>query len=363
MTEAGSLVELRLLEGPNRHFPRATVELVLDLGVLQSLPPDAAQEFAAGLGLSGARPGPAGTAFRRHFTARAIGHLVRRLAKDGGVARLAVRSLPGSDAGKLLVAFPWRHSGRAEALANGIAAVVDAADGGATVVEQTIESAGVTLAAAPRGRSPRPNRPKIPVVAVAGGHVRTTTSLMVSHIARLADVQVEVAATASRDIVGHGLEMGHNTVSVVTDVSADELVVNGVDSLDQLATAMAVVTEITKRQGWCVLNADDPRTCAMRWSTKAQVWVFTRDPDSPTVYAVLDEGGRATTLLDGWVCVLSAEADPWPTVRMGEVPSTPDTDVTVESVLAATSAALALGCSVEDVSSGLRSFGGRAAPS
>lgn len=356
MTEGGSLVEFRLLDGPNRHFPRAAAEVELNLGVLQSLPPDAAQEFAAGLGLSGARPGSAETAFRQHFAARAVAHLVRRLAKDGGVARLAVRSHPGSDVGKLLVAYPWRHSGRAEALANGLAAVLDAADGGATVVEQTIESAGVTLAAAPRGRSPRLIRPKIPFVAVAGGHGRTTTSLMVSHIGRLADVQVEVAATASRDIVGQGLDVGHNTVSVVTDVGADELAVSGVDSLDQLATVMAVVTKITKRQGWCVLNADDPRTCAMRWGTKAQVWVFTKDPESPTVPAVLDEGGRVTTLLDGWVCVLSAEADPWPIVRLSEVPATFDSEVTVGNVLAATSAALALGCSVGDVSSGLRSF-------
>ena len=65
-----------------------------------------------------------------------------------------------------------------------------------------------------------------------------------------------------------------------------------------------MITKITKPDGWCVLNADDPRTFAMRLGTKAQIWVFTRDPDSPSGRIVLDGGGRVTTVLDGWVAVL-----------------------------------------------------------
>ena len=78
---------------------------------------------------------------------------------------------------------------------------------------------------------------------------------------------------------------------------------------------------------------------------KAQVWVFTRDPDSPTGRTVLDAGGRVTTVLDGWVCVLRGGRDPLPVVEVVDVPMTLAglSRVNVENVLAVTSAALALG--------------------
>ena len=93
---------------------------------------------------------------------------------------------------------------------------------------------------------------------------------------------------------------------MVTNISADHLGLGGIDTLDQLAEVKAVITKITKPTGWCVLNADDPRTFAMRLGTQAQVWVFTTDPDSPSGRAVLEAGGRVTTVLDGWVAVLEA---------------------------------------------------------
>jgi cyanophycin synthetase len=86
--------------------------------------------------------------------------------------------------------------------------------------------------------------------------------------------------------------------------------------------------------------------------------VFTRDPDSPSGRSVLSAGGRVTTLLDGWVSVLRAGADPHPVVNVVEVPMTLAglSKVNVENVLAVTSATLALGFSVDQVAQGLRSF-------
>jgi cyanophycin synthetase len=145
---------------------------------------------------------------------------------------------------------------------------------------------------------------------------------------------------------------------VVTNISADHLGLGGIDTLDQLAEVKAVITKITKSDGWCVLNADDPRTFTMRLGSKAQIWVFTRDPDSPAGRSVLSEGGRMTTLLGGWVCVLTPRADPLQVVEVIDVPMTLAglSRVNVENVLAVTSATLALGFSVEQVAAGLRSF-------
>jgi cyanophycin synthetase len=171
-------------------------------------------------------------------------------------------------------------------------------------------------------------------------------------------VELAVTETARGGILRRGIGVAYNDVSVVTNISSDHLGQDGIDTLDQLAEVKAVITKITKPDGWCVLNADDPRTFAMRLGTKAQIWVFTRDPDSPSGRSVLSEGGRVTTLLDGWISVLKARADPLPVVQVVEVPMTLAglSRVNVENALAVTSASLALGFSVDQVADGLRSF-------
>ena len=174
----------------------------------------------------------------------------------------------------------------------------------------------------------------------------------------LPGVQLAVTETARGGILRRGVGVAYNDVSVVTNISADHLGLGGIDTLDQLAEVKAVITKITKPTGWCVLNADDPRTFAMRLGTKAQVWVFTTDPDSPSGRVVLDGGGRVTTVMDGWVAVLEAGRDPLPVVPVLDVPMTLAglSRVNVENVLAAASATLALGFTAEQVAAGLRGF-------
>ena len=79
--------------------------------------------------------------------------------------------------------------------------------------------------------------------------------------------------------------------------------------------------------------------------TSARTWVFSRDPDSPSIREVLGSGGRATTVIDGWICVLTPRADADPIVRLVDVPMTLSglSHFNVENALAATSAALGVG--------------------
>jgi cyanophycin synthetase len=267
--------------------------------------------------------------------------------------------------------------------------------GGPPVVAEMINTEGAAVAAAPLGSAPRLIRPRIPVVAITGTNGKTTTARMIGHVARRAGmlvgwsstdgvyidgeliesgdfsgpsgasrvlrhpgVELAVTETARGGILRRGVGVAYNDVSVVTNISADHLGLGGIDTLDQLAEVKAVITKITKPDGWCVLNADDPRTFAMRLGTKAQIWVFTRDPDSPSARSVLSDGGRVTTLLDGWISVLRPGADPLQVVEVVNVPMTLAglSKVNVENVLAVTSAALALGLDVQQVADGLRSF-------
>jgi cyanophycin synthetase len=260
---------------------------------------------------------------------------------------------------------------------------------------EAIERAVQAVRSAEPGEPPSTIVPKIPIVAVTGTNGKTTTSRMIAHIARerglvvgwsstdgiyvdgelieegdysgpsgagrvLARPEVELAVTetARGGILLKGIGVTRNDVSVVTNVTADHLGLQGIDTLDQLAEVKSVVARITRKDGWAVLNADDPRVIAMAGQVRAQHWVFSREPEAPGVREALSGGGRATTVIDGWVCVLSPGRDPEPVIELAHVPMTLSglSRFNVENALAATSAALAIGIDLETVRRGLATF-------
>ncbi len=392
-----ALVELRILEGPNLYFPRAAVKLTLDVSSLTHASDADVRRLATRLGLGTIRPGPPDSGFRERALLRLLAALVRRIAAGAGTTRLGIRARPTSEPGRVVIAYPWRHRGRARALGEATAGVLEAlAEGEPDHSDPTalVEAASERVRSAEPGEVPHTVRPRIPVVAVTGTNGKTTTSRMVAHIARAAGhcvgwsstdgiyvdgvlveagdysgpsgagrvlsrpgVDFAVTETARGGILLKGIGVTHNDVSVVTNVSADHLGLNGVDTVDQLAEVKGVVPRITRKQGWAVLNADDPRTLAMRGRTPAQPWVFSRDPASPGVREVLSEGGRATTVIDGWITVLEGSRTD-PLVEVADVPMTLGglSRFNVENALAAASAALAAGLDRADVVAGLRDF-------
>ncbi|WP_310963553.1 Mur ligase family protein [Nocardioides terrisoli] len=358
-----SLVELRVLEGPNLYFPRAAIKVTVDV-----------TEWAG----ADVDPFAAPTLMRR------LAGTVRELANRAGTHRLAVRVRPTRDPHVFVVAYPWRHRDRARALGEAVAAVLDGS---------SVEAAAAEVTRTLPGPAPTTIRPRVPVVAVTGTNGKTTTSRMIAHIARteghlvgwsntdgvyvdgvlvepgdysgpsgagrvLAHPEVDFAVTetARGGILLKGIGVLWNDVSVVTNVTADHLGLQGIDTVDQLAEVKSVVPRITRRAGWAVLNADDPRVLAMRAVTKARPWLFTRDPDSPAVREVLNAGGRATTVVDGWIVVRDPGVEPL--LELADVPMTLAglSHFNVENALAATSAALAAGIGSEHVVAGLRSF-------
>jgi cyanophycin synthetase len=369
------LVELRVLEGPNLYFPRAAIKLTLDVGVLE-------HGHVSGL--------------EQNRVLRSVARIVRGVARAAGTTRLGLRVRPTDDPRRIVVAYPWRDRDRACALGEAVAGVIDAlGDPEPDGLDALIAAAGEHVAATPPGPGPTTITPHVPVVAVTGTNGKTTTSRLVAHLARtaghlvgwsntdgiyvdgelveagdysgpagagrvLSDERVDFAVTetARGGILLKGIGVTRNDVSVVTNVSADHLGLHGIDTLDQLAEVKSVVPRITRRSGWAVLNGDDPRVLAMRAVTRARPWVFSRDPRSPAIRDALDHGGRATTVIDGQIVVLSGGARPDELVAVADVPMTLSglSHFNVENALAATSAGLAAGLPREAVVDGLRSF-------
>jgi cyanophycin synthetase len=368
-----SLVELRVLEGPNVYFPRAAIKVTLDVSAL-----------ADGRG-----------SLEQTRVLRQVARLVRGTARAAGTTRLGVRVRPTSDPTRVVVAYPWRHRDRARALAEAVAGLIDALGAADPPPRDALIAAAGASLAGTTGPGPTTITPRVPVVAVTGTNGKTSTSRLVAHLARtaghlvgwsstdgiyvdgvlveagdfsgpsgagrvLADERVDFAVTetARGGILLRGIGVTRNDVSVVTNVSADHLGLHGIETLDQLAEVKSVVPRITRRSGWAVLNGDDPRVFAMRQVTRARPWVFSRDPRSPSIREVLDHGGRATTVLDGQIVVLTAGGPLDALVAVVDVPLTLAglSHVNVENALAAASAGLAVGLPRGAVVEGLRSF-------
>jgi cyanophycin synthetase len=397
------LDELRVLDGPNLYFTRPAVKLTLAVPGLIDLPAERMSAVVARSTLSGAgrrgspipvRLGGAGTDQRRRMVARLAASLTRALARATGT-NLAVRSRPGPEPEQVVVAFPWRRRAAAEAFGNEVGPLLAAILSSRRSLARLLDEAEARLRGAEPGAAPTVPDPSIPVISVTGTNGKTTIVRLLAHLVRAAGksvaysstdgvyfndrlveagdysgfggaglalsqpgVEVAVLETARGGILLRGMGTLHNDVAVVTNVSADHLDLHGIRTLDQLAEVKASITRITRTEGWDVLNADDPRVLAMRRVIRGRPWLFSLDHEHPAIRAVLEERGRATTVVDGWLTVLTGAGASRPLVPLEEVPVTLAgiSSHNIHNAMAATSAALGIGLPRDAVIEGLRSF-------
>ena len=389
------LVELRVLEGPNLYFTRPAVKLTLAIPGWLAASEDRASGIARRIRLPGiARPGRPRTEQRRRFVTRLAAHVTRSLASAAGT-RLGVRVRTGHERDQIVVAFPWRRRDVAEAMGREVADLLGLLLGSRRPFRALLSERGRKLAALDPGPSPSVPRPEIPVVAVTGTNGKTTTVRLLAHLFRSAglrtaytstdgvylddrlveegdysgpsgagkalsqpDVEAVVLEVARGGILLKGIGAAHNDASVVTNISADHLGLHGIFTLDQLAEVKATITRVTKPDGWCVLNADDPRVLAMRRGARGRPFLFSMDPEHPAIRSVLAGGGRGMAPLDGWMTLMVPGPSVRPLVRLEDVPVTLAGIATqyIQNAMAAAAAALGVGLSPDSVVRGLRSF-------
>ena len=175
-------------------------------------------------------------------------------------------------------------------------------------------------------------------------------------------VQAAVLETARGGILRRGLGYDWTDVGVITNITADHLGKDGLDSIEDIAHVKALIAERVKDGGTLVLNADDPWVRSLpdrprvRADRKRIVW-FGTDASQPVVATHLGQGGTAYLLQDGWL-VQATGARRTPLLRVSDVPGTFGGAAPYAAVnaLAAVAAARALGASTATVTERLTDF-------
>ncbi|MBV7537573.1 cyanophycin synthetase [Duganella sp. sic0402] len=236
---------------------------------------------------------------------------------------------------------------------------------------------------------------RIPVIAVTGTNGKTTTTLMIEHVLRQAgigtgcttsegvfingrevkkgdcsgywsartvlsapEVEFAVLETARGGILKRGLAFDRCDVSVLLNVSEDHLGLDGVETLDDLASVKAVVAQAASRA--VVLNAEDPRCCAIgaTLDEKVERIYFSCEPNHPALLQHVRDGGRATWLENGALMACGADGFPQRLLDASEMPSTLGGCArhNIANGLAATAALMACDLGLHAIAAGLCSF-------
>src|SRR6202035_5200704 len=389
------MVELRVLDGPNLYFTRAAIKLTLDVSRWLALPQARVEQLTRRTAFTAsASGGHPESDQRRRCTARFMVHLTRTLADASGT-HLAVRGRPGPAPEQIVVAFPWRRRGAAEAFARELAPLLTVGLDGRRSMDRAIAAASQRLDHVQPGAPPTTLSPTMPVIAVTGTNGKTTTVRLIAHLARAAGhtvaytttdgvyrdqelieagdysgfsgaakalaqpgIDFAVLETARGGILLRGIGTTHNDVAVVTNVTEDHLDQYGIRTIDQLAEVKGTITRITRPDGWDVLNADDPRVLAMRRQAAGRPWLFSLDADHRAIRTTLAEGGRAISVLDGALVVMSSRRHVQRLLPVVDVPVTLAgiSSNNLRNAMAAAAAALGAGIPEAAVVEGLRSF-------
>ena len=239
---------------------------------------------------------------------------------------------------------------------------------------------------------------RIPIVAVTGSNGKTTTTRMIAHIFRgmghhvgmtttdgvyiderlvkrvdasgpksaqmvLQNPRVDTAVfeVARGGILREGLGYERNDVGLVLNVTGDHLGLREIETLEQLAAVKQVVVEAVPRNGWAVLNADDPLVVEMRRASSGNVILFSMQPDNAFIERWVRRGRKAVVLEKsdrGELMVIREGRRTMPIAWVHSLPATFDgkARMMVQNAMAAAAAAHAAGAHLHDIRQGLRTF-------
>ena len=177
---------------------------------------------------------------------------------------------------------------------------------------------------------------------------------------RRADVEFAVLEVARGGMLRRGLGVPRADAALITNISHDHLGEYGIDTLDDLAAAKAVVTTVVASSGRIVLGAESAALVelARRRQFPAPIVWFAADPEHPVLVEHRARGGEVCTVIEGVVCFCRGEQVE-PLLAVTDIPLTIAGRArhNVANVLGVVGLARALGLADAAIVAALREFG------
>lgn len=235
---------------------------------------------------------------------------------------------------------------------------------------------------------------RIPIIAVTGTNGKTTTTRLIAHIVKnngyrvgfttsdgiyiqntmlskgdttgpisaefvLKDPTVEFAVleTARGGILRSGLGFNYCDIGVLTNIKEDHLGISDIHNLKDLTRVKRVVLDAVKKDGWCVLNAEDEYSMRLVNDLDSKVAIFSLDENNPHIARFAKEGRITCVYEEGFVTIKKGD---WK-IRIAKVQNIPITmegkaKFMIANVLAASLACYLYGFAIEDIANSLRTF-------
>ena len=235
---------------------------------------------------------------------------------------------------------------------------------------------------------------RIPIIAVTGTNGKTTTTRLLAHIVKnngkrvgfttsdgiyiqntllqkgdttgpmsaefiLKDPTVEFAVleTARGGILRSGLGFGTCDIGVLTNIKEDHLGISDIHNLKDLTRVKRVVLDSVKKDGWCILNADDEYSMRLADDLRSKVALFSLDENNPHIKRFAKDGRITCVYEDGFVTIKKGE---WK-IRIERVKNIPITmegkaKFMIANVLAASLAAYVYGFEIPNIALALTTF-------
>jgi cyanophycin synthetase len=240
-----------------------------------------------------------------------------------------------------------------------------------------------------------PGKPsRIPIIAITGTNGKTTTTRLLAHIVKnvgyrvgfttsdgiyvqnhllekgdttgplsaefiLKDPTVEFAVleTARGGILRAGLGFSRCDIGIITNIAEDHLGLSDIDTLEDLARVKSVVVRSVKKDGWAVLNAEDPSCVKISKELECKIAYFSLDENHPVIREHCKTGGIAAVYENGFVTIKKGD---WK-IRIEKVTTIPLTfggkaRFMIGNVLAASLAGYLFGFKTENIRLSLETF-------
>jgi cyanophycin synthetase len=379
------LVETRLLDGPNIYRLEPAVKIEVAVGRRRTWYGQRLPGRHAVVRL--------GRAVRPSDAPRSVVQLagwVRTLHRRALQRNVPVTIHRTSEPGHWIVAYPWQQEREAETIARAALRLTD--DFSNRLLTRAISS--VAEAGGDRPEWVTDDERRLRIISISGTNGKSTTARMITHIFRVAGMRVGttttdgvlvdekmiepgdftgpagaravfeqpkldigVMETARGGILLRGLGYESNDASVLTNISADHLDLQGVHTLPELAEVKSVICRVTRPEGAVALNADDPLVAAVARWVRAPVFFYSTGRGNARIRRHLASGGKAFVVEDGVIVERSGDRRS-AIVALDEVPATllGAARHNVSNALAAAAGARALGITQKDVAAGLRDF-------